>query len=465
MVEKVKRYAKKWHMLDEQDRIIVGVSGGADSVCLLFVLSEIRKEIPIDLVVVHVNHGLRGAEADADEAYVKQLCETLAIPFCSYRENIELIAKSRKQSTEEAGREVRRACFADTLERYGGNKIALAHHKNDNAETMLHNLARGTGLKGLGGMKPVQGIYIRPLLCLDRAEIEAFLRERGISYCEDVTNASDDYTRNRIRNHVLPFFEKEVNAAAVDHMGETMAQLQEIQAFLELQTEEAFDGAVRMEEKSCLLLKSQLDALHIAIRKLVIKRALGQMAEAEKDLEQTHVAAVLELFEKQVGRQTDLPYGLQAKRVYEGVKISRRQEEEQTGFCEEIPFRESNFGEIVCDEAVFRYRIFQNGKEIPNWTQKGGKQWFDCDIIQNGLSVRTRRPGDYITIHPDGRTQKLKSFFINEKVPQEERDKILLLADGNHILWIVGMRTNCLYQVNSKTKHVFEIQVDKGVLL
>lgn len=463
MLEKVKKYVSKWHMIEKEDRVIVGVSGGADSVCLLFVLSELRKEIPFEIIAVHVNHGLRGKDADADEAYVKQFCSSLGVNLYSYYENVELIAKNRKQSTEEAGRDIRRAYFESTMESCKANKIALAHHKNDNAETLLFHLARGTGLRGLGGMKPVRGAYIRPFLCVTRAEIESYLHKKGIDYCEDATNGTDEYTRNRIRNHVIPFLEKEVNPASVFHMGETMEQLQLVQDYLEGQVSEVFLDCVAELEGAAVIQEMPFCKLHAAIKQLVIKELMARLSGAEKDIEQIHVQAVLELFEKQVGRQLDLPYQLQAKRVYEGVKILKKQEPISEEIQYDIPVKVGTQGSIFYKGQVLQYRIFENEKENENPVQKSGKYYFDCDIIQNGLIVRTRRPGDYITIHPDGRTQKLKSFFVNEKVPQETRDHILLLADGSHILWIVGMRTNCMYQESDKTKCVLEVQMNKGV--
>jgi len=233
MLEKVKNYVKKWQMLTEEDCVIVGVSGGADSVCLLLMLLEMRKEIGFDIVAVHVNHGLRGEEADEDEAFVKQFCVERDVLLETYFANIEDVAKERKMSTEEAGREVRRECFEQARIKYKGTKIALAHHQNDNAETFLFRLARGTGLKGLGGMAPVKDEYIRPLLCVARNEIEAYLREQGISYCADASNESDEYTRNRIRNHMIPYLETEINSKTIEHMSETMEQMRQVQDYLE----------------------------------------------------------------------------------------------------------------------------------------------------------------------------------------------------------------------------------------
>ena len=248
MLEKVKKYVAEWGMLREKDKVVVGVSGGADSVCLLFVLIELRKQIPFEIIAVHVNHELRGEAAKRDEEYVKTLCNTLGIVCETYSENVELIAKNRKQSTEEAGRTVRYEKFQQVMERYGGTRIALAHHKNDNVETLIMNLARGAGLKGLGGIRPVSGEIIRPLLCVKRSEIEKYLEEHQISYCTDATNESDDYTRNRIRNHVIPYLEENVNAGAVNHLDETMQQMREIHAYLQEQMCLAYDECVQEKE-------------------------------------------------------------------------------------------------------------------------------------------------------------------------------------------------------------------------
>lgn len=460
MLEKMKSYVEEWHMLKEEDRVVVGVSGGADSICLLFVLLELKKTIGFEMIAVHVNHGLRGPEADRDEAYVKRICEEQQIPCICYFENVESIAKNRKQSTEEAGREVRRHFFEKTACEWGGTKIALAHHKNDSAETFLMNLARGTGLKGLGGICPVQGNVIRPLLCVERKEIEAYLAQKGIAYCIDRTNASDDYTRNRIRNHILPYMEEEINAKTVLHMDETMAYLREVQKFLEEQSAFYWETAVKAEGKGCLLLADEYENIPAAVKPLVVKRVLTEVAKREKDLEAAHIKSVGELFAKQVGRKVDLPYQMEARRIYEGVLVTKREEPtnkvaEEIFFCrEQETYRLGNY-KITC-RVLGREQIEKKSAE------NSGTKWFDYDIIKNRLSFRTRQAGDYITIHADGRTQKLKSYFINEKISQEKRDEVLLVADGNHILWVVGYRLNQAYQISEHTKQVLEIKIDKG---
>ena len=174
-----------------------------------------------------------------------------------YHENVKEIAAQKKMSVEEAGRLVRRKAFEEVRARYGGTKIALAHHQNDNAETMLLNLARGTGIRGLSGIRPVNGYMIRPLLGINRKEIEYYLKEHQLSYCEDETNAGDEYTRNRIRHQILPMLEEQVNRQAVRHMNETMEQLNQIRDYLEREIEEHCRCVVRQEEEGLLLLRDE----------------------------------------------------------------------------------------------------------------------------------------------------------------------------------------------------------------
>lgn len=462
MLKKIEQYVSKWDMLKKEDKVIAGVSGGADSICLLFVLLELQKRIPFELVVVHVNHGLRGEDADGDEAYVRDLCKKYGIACEIYSENVELIAKNRKQSTEEAGRDVRRAAFQKTMEVYGGTKIALAHHKNDSVETFFMNLARGTGIKGLGGIRPVSGVYIRPLLCLERAEIEAYLQKQKILYREDATNASDDYTRNRIRNHVIPYMEQEVNAKTVSHISETMTQLQEIQKFLEEQTKKCFELCVKEQENGYLVLEEYFTKAPLVLQPLILKEVLVRISGKEKDLEEVHLQALQTLFMKQVGRKADLPYDMEGKRVYEGICLRKRNSQEAKSFRIEIDFSDGPSKEYQWGEKRITCRLVEKASKDTGSMEKSGTKCFDYGIISDKVCVRTRQPGDYITIHPDGRTQKLKTFFINEKVPEEKRDEILLVADGHHILWIAGMRTNGMYRVCEHTKRILEIRIDGG---
>ena len=462
MLGKIRRYVEKYQMLTNEDGVIVGVSGGADSVCLLLVLLELKKEIGFDLVAVHVNHGLRGVDADADEMFVKRFCEERGVPLEIYSVDVVRVAKERKQSTEEAGRELRRECFEQVRMKHQGTKIALAHHKNDNAETFLFRLARGTGIKGLGGMAPVADNYIRPLLCVKREEIETYLAEQNISYCTDASNESDEYARNRVRNHLIPYMESSLNEKTVCHIDETMEYIRQVQAYLEEQAHPYMTACLTQTENGYRILQKEYERTPKVLRPILLKKVLVDICQREKDLESVHLQQMEELFARQTGRKIHLPYQMEAKRVYDGIEIYRKTvgQDEISDECFFDLRRQSESyewnGRKICCRILNKLQI--DGETL----EKSHTKRFDCDIIKHGITFRTRRQGDYITIHPDGRTQKLKSYFINEKIPQEERDKILLVADGSHVLWIVGYRVNCIYQMNEHTNCVLEIHIDEG---
>lgn len=225
MDQKVRKYVQDQHMIEKTDRVLAGVSGGADSICLLFVLLELQKELGFELRAVHVNHQIRGKDADSDQEYVETVCKEQGIDLVVYKEDVPKYAEKHKLTEEEAGREVRRFAFLRQMELWGGTKIALAHHRNDNVETLIFHLCRGTGLAGLAGIAPADGPWIHPLLCVDRKEIESYLEKRGISYCTDETNLDIRYTRNRIRQKILPYLEQYINRESVQHMARTMEEM------------------------------------------------------------------------------------------------------------------------------------------------------------------------------------------------------------------------------------------------
>ncbi|HJD42016.1 MAG TPA: tRNA lysidine(34) synthetase TilS [Candidatus Mediterraneibacter quadrami] len=453
-VEQTEKYVKKLGMIGRDDVVAAGVSGGADSVCLLFVLCALREQIGFTVKVCHVNHGLRGADADADERYVKELCRRLGVECRLFHENVELIAAKRKQSLEEAGRMVRRAALEKMCAEDNCTKIATAHHRDDNAETVLLNIARGTGLRGLCGIWPVRGNWIRPLLWAGRREIEEFLREQGTEWRTDATNEEDIYTRNRIRHRVIPLLERDVNPAAAVHLTELSGQARELWDLLEQKTQEARDRCVHTDESGRLILDiTALEAEHPAVRKQLVKCCIAGVLGSEKDIAAVHVRDVLALSGRQSGRMVTLPGGVCADRICGGIRIGRREAaESRRGFS---PAPESGDAPRIITRII-EQRDVRLPEDIP---QKGYTKWLDYDIIKNSLSIRKRRPGDYLRIDNTGSRQKLKTYFINEKIPREERDKLWLIADGPEIVWIPGYRMNCAYYVTESTERILEIKI------
>ncbi len=471
-MKRIEKFIQKYHMLTCGDRVIAGVSGGADSVCLFLMLLELRGKIGFDLIAVHVHHGLRGEAADQDQQFVEALCEQHRIPLEIFRVNLESIAKKRKQSLEEAGRMVRREAFDSVCKKYGGNKIALAHHQNDNAETLLWNLSRGTGLDGLGGIRPVNGKFIRPLLCMNRKEIEEYLAKRKQSYCIDETNAGTDYTRNKLRHLVLPILEEQVNSAAVRHMNETMEQIWELQEYMQEQVEAAYQECVQEHfEKACWIQIQQksFETFPELIKKMVIRKGMEQVGGKKRDLSHKHVDVMMELMNKQVGRTLDLPYEMHAKRNYEGIRLEKQRtysfgEEKKAEIMQECMSELNIPGEtILADRNLkLRCKILEKPKNlsIKDIPQKIYTKWFDYGIIKSSLYIRTRQAGDTIVIDEKGHQKKLKNWFVDEKIPKEVRDSQLLLAENNEILWVLGHRMSQAYQVKQSTKWILQIEVE-----
>mgnify|MGYP000816341272 FL=1 len=250
--ERVFSYIEKYNMIEAGSQVIVGISGGGDSVCLLFLLSRYQKKKFFHLQGVHVNHGIRGQEALRDQEYARELCERLGVPFTVYTYSVPDIAGREKRSLEETGRMVRRRAFAEKAASLGGKTVvALAHHENDNAETVLHNLIRGTKVAGLGGIRPVQRTeegtsYVRPLLKVTREEIETYLKQQQIPWMTDSSNEEMAYTRNRIRHKILPEMEK-INPRAVRHITQAADTFLAIEEYLRGQADRLY---------SCLLYTS-----------------------------------------------------------------------------------------------------------------------------------------------------------------------------------------------------------------
>ena len=463
MQKKIERYMEQYHMLSQDDTVIVGVSGGADSMCLLCVLKKYQEKVPFRIIAVHVNHMLRADAADADEAFVEMYCEKMGITYECFRVSVDKLAKEQKLTTEEAGRIARREAFVKTSERYNGTKIALAHHMNDNAETFMLNLARGSALDGLSGMRPVNGMYIRPLLCVKREEVEEYLKEQNVAYCVDETNLEDAYTRNRIRNHIIPYLENEVNPKSVEHMNASMEELREVREYLELQTHLLEKKYVR-EEDGVLILNELLKEIPLMQRR-VIRSAIIKSTKKEKDIESKHIEMIRNLLEKQVGRQANLPYGITAIRVYEGVLL--RREKEESEFLDKIEISELKIGEektVQYGDWTVEMRVFPRDGQYLEVPKKTFTKWFDYDIIKWTVSIRSRESGDRLVIDEAGKTQKLKNFFINEKIPSDQRAQIPLIADTTQIMWVVGYRQSKAYQVTEHTKNILQINIHRRKL-
>ena len=500
----VKKYISAHKMIEAGDCVLAGVSGGADSVCMLHLLARMQKELSFQLAAVHVNHGLR-AEAGEDALFVENLCRQWDIPFFVREIDMQGYAQEHKLSEEEAGRILRYQVFAQILgEVQAGapGKIAVAHNAEDRAETMLFHMFRGSGLKGLGSIRPVRESVIRPLLCLDRARIEAYLEAEGISWREDCTNREDTYARNRIRHHILSYAQQNICHGAVSHMGELADILAETEDYLERETDRLYDRYVKEDlfytgnqEKGLTgeveIQLSELEAEDIVMRKRVLFRVLEKMTPHRKDITARHMEALLAVMGKDGSKELSLPYGIKAYKEYGRLVLRRTQTaqsgektaqtENETGplpeSLPEIPVEESALTPGVPFEIAlpgaggFLFTLWEADFMPPmtvfyrkeqNIPENRYTKWFDYDKITTSLFLRGRKAGDYLTIDERLHTQSVKQYMINAKIPKAERDSIYLLADGAHILWVPGYRTSRQYRVEKSTRRILEVRLIGG---
>ena len=550
LTEKILFYMKRYHMIPENKNIVVGLSGGADSVCLLYVLAALRKKLGLQLCAVHVHHGLRGVEADADEAYVRDICRAWDVPLKAMRIDAAALAKQWGIGCEEAGRRARYEIFEECLQEMGGCRgaIAVAHHRDDCAETLLFHMFRGTGLDGMAGIRPVrkterESMIIRPLLETGKIEIESFLQEKGISWRIDSTNTGEDYTRNRIRNRVLPYAEKEICSGAGAHLAKEAQLLAETADFVRSCTRQALERcrveADDLKTNVCgieiiehvgrregtaeykrfdkqTIIKLNIELLQqedIFLQKQCVRECLLEIGTG-RDLTAAHIEAVRHLVgtDCQSGRKLRIPAcQLEVERQF-GLLVFRRLERQQDASPEqrfdrgrqvglqtpELPLPEHSSELHVPGMGVVSVRYLQRdeltagekkaaaggkntaagekkaaagekitaageessaaaGAFLKNIPQKKYTKWLDYDKIIQSVVFRTRRSGDYLTIDDNFSKKSLKKYMIEEKIPANERNSMLVLADGNHIIWVPGGRISTYYRVTEQTKVILEV--------
>ncbi len=451
MYKKVTAYLERWNMVSAGDRVCVGFSGGADSMALLMCLWEYGKANQVVVYALHVNHGIRGEEADRDQRVCEEFCEDRGIELRVCYADVPALAREEGSGEEETGRKARYGFFEEELAAGRASKIALAHHRNDQAETMLFHLMRGSGLKGLRGMEAVRGAYIRPLLCVERGEIEKWLKAKGVCWAEDGSNRKLIYTRNRIRYQVLGPME-EILPGSAGQMAKAAERLWEIEDYLERECRRWREDCVRAAEGRFDICIRCFEKLHPAMQKLLVLQLLEELSGGARDLQEVHAKMVAGLLRAKRGSRVMLPGGVTAVLGYENIRLQRGYGSLDT--WEPVACSPGERREFGGEIFLFSLRDRDFFEEIPvNCYTK----WFDYDKIKNDLMLRTRLSGDYLEA-AKGVKKKLNRYLIDEKVPREMRDRQILLADGSHIIWVVGMRISGHYKVTDKTRRILEVQ-------
>ncbi len=446
----------QYNMISRGDKILVAVSGGADSVCLLSVLDRLKNDLGFGLYCAHVNHGLRGEAADSDQMFVQDMCSRRGIKFFSKKVDVAALAKEKKVSTEEAGRGVRYDFFNELLEQYGFQKIATAHNRDDNAETIMMRIIRGTGIDGLGGIKYVRDeLIIRPILDIPRCDIEKYCKEKNLDFCTDATNFENDYTRNKIRNELIPYLEREFNSNIKDTLVRLGANAKEDGAFLNGYAERLYSRLNNPipSKKPVSLHIDSLKMVEKSIRARLIRIAADEAVKGVK-LEKKHIDEIYELVLKDTGAGIDLPEGLRASVNYGWLTF---EQPKKTMNFEENDF----FYKISPGEEVF---IENLGVKVSLKTESseykcGINEWaIDLDKLEGRpLFLRNRRDGDRMVWFSDGREKKIKKIFIDAKIPKADRDKIPLLCTGDEVVAVVGNSVSFKYKATKDTERALVI--------
>lgn len=439
--DKILSVIDKHRMLSCGDTVVVAVSGGADSMCLLHFFNKISSLMQLNIICAHVNHSIRGAEADSDEEFVRSFCNKHNIKSVFAHYDVPKLAKENCESEEQCGRRLRYEFFSSVAE---NAKIATAHNLNDSAETFLFNFTRGTGLKGLTGIPPVRDNIIRPLCECTRDEIEHYLKDEGISYVTDSTNLSDEYTRNKIRHKVLPVL-NEINSGFFSVFTNCISVLSDSEKYLEEKTDEAFF-------KTKKNIKFSINDI-IQLDKVIRDRLIIKISEyfGASDISFRHVKIISDflsaggalMLSEDVTIVSDGKYLYKADEKLTEVNINEKYDKSKTVY--EFP------GCTLTVETVDKNIIKNyNNRQL---CQSG---YADSDKLLNSV-FRTRKAGDRFRYVNSEHSKSLKNLFRENNISISERCGIPMLAEAEHILWIDGVGVSAYAAVDEKTENIVKI--------
>lgn len=452
---------RRHRMVGVGETVLIGVSGGPDSMALLHTLVALQPKWSIRLVVCHLNHGLRKGASEREAAFVREVATALGLSCHVGERDVSGYCKEQGISVQEGAREVRYAFYAAEAERCGADRVALGHQADDNAETVLMHLLRGTGPRGLAGIPPVrQGWIIRPLIEVSRRRVMAFLDEHGLVYVEDPSNSDLRYLRNRVRHKLLPFLERSFGFKAVPGLTGLVETIRDEEDFWNHQVAAAFQRAVMVQQEGRVVLSRPcVRALHPALLRRTVRHAIGSVAGGLRGIGRRHVALVTRLMNRSgVAGAVDLPLGVRVSCGLDRVDFSRG-----VG----LPVKDFSYsiggpGEVLLEELGMRVvvSVSEPGQVSGRLkTSPRGEAFFDLETLSFPLTVRNRRPGDrFVPLGMEG-AQKVKDFFINIKVPPTERDRTPLFWSGERLIWVGGHRIHDAVKVSEQTRRVLKIQL------
>jgi tRNA(Ile)-lysidine synthase len=439
---KVLNYIKKHNILKSGDAVICAVSGGADSVCMLEILKELKEELSLILYVAHVNHQLRGTESDRDELFVEKLSKNSKIPFYCKKTDVKAFADTFKLSCEEAGRIVRYDFFEELMQTLGADKIATAHNKNDNIETVLMRIMRGTDIKGLSGI-PVcnDRDVIRPILCLTRSEIEDYLKCKGIDFVTDSTNLEDDFSRNKVRHNLIPIIESQFNENFVNVMSSNIELFGEANSFIENKVNSVYDSLVVKDDYVHSFCVSSLLREDAYIVKRIIKKAIFELAHINITNDLCNLIYAGLTNGTQITISKDLEFYLKYRRAFFVKKHD----------TDSILYNINSPGVYHIKEISSVIEITEGIGDV-DFSNKN-TIYLKKDLFTYDFILRSRNSGDRMSLKNCG-TKKIKDIFIDEKIPSFLKDEFPILEYNGKIIWLCGLRDDPQFRAKKNENYI-----------
>ena len=470
MIIKVKNFIINYKLLTKQDKILVALSGGPDSIALLSIMLSLKEKFKLDLTIAHLNHGIRGTEADRDQSFSRQVAKEYKIPFYTKK-----IALNNKKSSEDTLRNYRYKFLIDVAKKIGANKIALGHNADDQAETIIMRLLRGAGTKGLSGMTPIRQIepglcLIRPLLTSSRKEIVSFLIKKDLPFVEDLSNKDMSFLRNRIRHTLIPSLSS-YNPNIKDTLIALGNRMFVIDDFLEKEAMKIFHLVKKEGQQSYVLDRITLTRMHPALATTLIRQIIKKLSP-QAMLHSNEIYKILALANNANGsKRLSLTKGVSITKEYEKVVFSIAQKHSKITLNKQLSIPGKT--KIPIANILITSKIVKVNSKIriitktpPNNLSRLYKQnnWqlkaeFDFDKITLPLVLRTRRNGDKFRPVNGYGTKKLKNIFIDSKIPKRFRDSIPIVEDKSHICWIVGHRIGDNFKIDPNTKKILQLQI------
>lgn len=459
MLERIKEWINSNRLFESGDTIVAACSGGPDSLALVHILHLLAGQYQIKLAVAHVDHMIRGEQSAADAEFVADFCRAYDLPYYITAINVPQYAQISGRSLEDAAREQRYAYLRRIAADLGGAKIATGHHRDDQAETVLINLLRGAASGGLRGMQPKNGNIIRPLLPVSKRDIEQYCRQYQLTPRLDSTNLETEYVRNKIRLKLLPLLEQEYNPAVKEALFRTAAVISDQHDYITGAALKMWPEIVEQQQDLLLIDTKKLQQQHIALQRELLRLTIEKKQGNLKGITFQHVERLVIMAKNAtVGSLAELPGRLLVRKDYNVLQVGWQSRQGKPG----IPVIRLNVPGIT---SLDKLGVLVNAEFLAEYPKerKCNIAVFDWEKIVPPLYVRTRLPGDRFRPLGFNGTKKLKEFFIDAKIPQEERDNIPLICDNNSILWVAGYRQSETGRVTDSTKQFLRLSINNEI--